>query len=392
MKKNLDIIQKALKIAARDLRTCYGKNGIYAGTRQFRDYWSWDSFFASLGALELGDFAIVKKNLRHFLAHQRADGLIPFRIGAYDFIKKYALNIVLKLKIKFEEQARYIDERNISNPLTSNSTLLIVARAYLEKTKDYFFVKRNFRKLKKALKWVISQDADKNLLLEEEPFSNWLDNIKKRGQILFSNVCHYKATLDFANICQLLREKKLNKKYLRLSEKIKKKIQEVFWNKKFFSDWIDLSGKRHDIFASDGNLLAVLWGVAKPAQVKLINEYMLRHRVSTLDYCRTSWPFYKKRMVTIFFWFINMINYQRKFLWSWINNIDILEKFVSGKKEFAQKKLLNFSQTIIKYNGIYEIYEETKKPVWRWLYKTEQPFAWSAGLFIYVCSKMGVEI
>lgn len=389
---NKKLIRKALEIAARDLRSCYGKNGIYAGARQFRDYWSWDSFFASLGALELGDYKIVKKNLRLFLSHQRTDGLIPFRIGAYDYIKKYVLNILFKKKIHFPQKARYIDERHVSHPLTSNSTLVIAVRACYEKTRDKRFIKKNFIKIKKALDWVNLQDKNKDLLVEERYFANWLDNVKKAGTILFTNVCHYKAIFDFSELCRDLDKIDLYKKYGNLAQKIKEKINKVFWNGRYYSDWIDTKGKKRNYFASDGNLLAVLWNIADRKQTKLINGYMTKKYISMKDFCRTSWPFYKKRMVPIALWFINMINYQRKFLWSWLASIDVLEKYQNGEQKLAWQKLENLSKIIIEYNGIYEIYEETRKPVQRWLYKAEQPFAWGAGLFIYTCSKMNIKV
>ena len=53
------------------------------------------------------------------------------------------------------------------------------------------------------------------------------------------------------------------------------------------------------------------------------------------------------------------------------------------------------SDLIIKYDNVYEIYErnEDKKkkeyaPVSRFFYKSEVPFAWSAGIFIYTVKEM----
>lgn len=41
-------------------------------------------------------------------------------------------------------------------------------------------------------------------------------------------------------------------------------------------------------------------------------------------------------------------------------------------------------EQIVKYNGVYEIYEKNGKPVKRMFYQSEHPFAWSAGLYLWV--------
>ena len=63
--------KNAFEIAKKSLKECYEKNGIIAGKVHYANHWARDSFYASWGALELGDFEIVKKNLELFLKYMK---------------------------------------------------------------------------------------------------------------------------------------------------------------------------------------------------------------------------------------------------------------------------------------------------------------------------------
>src|SRR3989344_6785637 len=75
-----DVLESAESIARRDLLRCLTSEGIIAGTHHFVDLWARDGLFACLGALEVGEYTAVKTTIESFLAHQRRDGLIPYRV------------------------------------------------------------------------------------------------------------------------------------------------------------------------------------------------------------------------------------------------------------------------------------------------------------------------
>ena len=56
---------------------------------------------------------------------------------------------------------------------------------------------------------------------------------------------------------------------------LKLQINEKFWNGQYFSDWIH-KGKVNNYFSTDGNLLAILWGIADKKQSKLRWEEMVQ--------------------------------------------------------------------------------------------------------------------
>ena len=51
------------------------------------------------------------------------------------------------------------------------------------------------------------------------------------------------------------------------------------------------------------------------------------------------------------------------------------------KKE-AEELLNKISNKIVEYENVYEVYYK-EKPVNKLLFKSEAPFAWSAGLFVF---------
>jgi glycogen debranching enzyme len=50
-----EVVHRAYRIAVRHLGACYNPDGIVAGRLHFNAYWARDGFWASLGALALGD-------------------------------------------------------------------------------------------------------------------------------------------------------------------------------------------------------------------------------------------------------------------------------------------------------------------------------------------------
>src|SRR5574341_2416982 len=76
----VDTIRRAHRIAVRDLRACYNPDGIVAGRLHFNAYWARDGFWASFGALALGDFEQVRNHLDTYIRFQRPSGELPVRV------------------------------------------------------------------------------------------------------------------------------------------------------------------------------------------------------------------------------------------------------------------------------------------------------------------------
>ncbi|MEK6898377.1 MAG: amylo-alpha-1,6-glucosidase [Nanoarchaeota archaeon] len=355
MKKN---ILRAFNIAKRDLRKNYSEIGILAGTTHFNDLWARDAMFASLGVLELGDFGIVKKSLISLLDNQRDDGLFPNRIG---------INIILKFLWfgkKMQKKVSYLDDIGHSEVKDTNSLVIIIANEYVKKSGDADFAKKYFEKLKKAVKYYGDD------LVEETPYANWADTIPKKGKVLYTNVLYWKAIVSLGELAKKIRRKKewVNGK------KIKEKINKIFWNNEYYNDTDSSS-----VFASDGNVLAIIFNLATKKQKESILQSIRKFKMEEFT-LKQSHPEYEKS--SMFSRIMGMGDYHN-LMWLWTGCL-----YGLIKKEMLDK----IADKINEFNGVYEIYELDGKPVARFIYKSEKNFSWSAGLFIYAVKKMYKKI
>jgi glycogen debranching enzyme len=347
-------ISKAYKVAVKALRKNYSDLGILAGTKHFDDLWARDAMFASLGALELGDFKAVRKSLQNLLKYQREDGLLPYRVGTKSSILKL---LGFRSKGIFP---RYLDELGRSEVKDSNSLVVIIANEYLKKSKDISFAKDNFSKFKRAL------DYYGDYLIEERPYANWADSVPKIGKVLYTNVIFWKATVALEEIA-----KKIGRKYFsRKPGFLKRRISRVFWNGEYFRD-----SDSSQILSADGNVLAIVSGLANEKQKKSILESMKKRKMIG-DHLSMSSPRYEE--ASNYHTLLGMKDYHN-LNWLWVDALyGMIEK----------KMLQNVAKRINEYGVVYEIYEQNGKPVNRFFYKSERDFAWSAGLFIYAVRKI----
>jgi len=367
-------IQKAYEIAKNTLRSNYREHGIYAGQRHFDDYWARDSFFSCLGALELNDYDIVKKNLELFIRFQNKDGQIPLRIGTYTLLPKF-----LGIKDKDELKPRFKDDKNVSFPLDNTALFIITTYAYSKKSKDFDFIDRHIRNLELAMGWLLRKSVD--YILSEGAYSSWDDSIKYRGMNLYNNVCFFKAADCMSEIYLMLKKQKESKVFLEIAQKIKEKIDLTLWNGNYYSSFN--SGKRQDYFNTAGNLLAILWNVADKTKGVRIEKEIERFGINKYVPSLTNYPSYPATMIYPLFRLINLKDYHNNGMcWLWIGCLDVIAKQKSGMKKQAEELLERIASKIVEYGDVYEVYEKNGKQVNRFFYKSEHHFSWSSAMFI----------
>ncbi|PIU29610.1 hypothetical protein COT07_05015 [Candidatus Woesearchaeota archaeon CG07_land_8_20_14_0_80_44_23] len=388
-------VEHAYNKAKECLRECYSELGIYAGKMHFDDYWARDGFFASLGATAIGDYKISKKELLLFLSKQKENGQLPLRIGSELILPK--LLKIWRSKENKTESVRYEIDRVYPNgmpkwPADQNSLFVIASEYYTRKSRDVEFARKNYEKIKKALDWNFTLDADSDLLIEEGYYSSWLDGIKKSGKIIYTEACHYYACKSFAQIAKALRKWKDYKKYSHLAEKIKQRINSLMWNGSYYTDWISSGGRKHEYFSTDGNILAIVFGIADEEKagsiIGKLSELGLENGVPY----RTNYPKYKWHQIDLLLYITGIPDYHNGMSWLWIGCAGILAKAIAGKKKNAMFLAEKVSEIIMKYGGTYEVYEKKSgSPVRRIFYRSEFPFAWAAGMFLYALKESGIK-
>jgi glycogen debranching enzyme len=382
VKKWQNAAKEAYNIAKRDLRMCYSDEGILAGLKRFDDYWARDSFFASLGSCAIGDLEIVRKNLLLFLDYQKENGQLPRRVDRYIVGLKYLRIPIRRRKLS----PRYTTSLMYCYSVDQNSLFIISLLEYIKNSKDNEFLKRNYEKAKKAIDWNFSNDKERGLLINEGFFANWEDTVFWRGKLLYTNVLHYWALKSFAELAKSAGDKD-HKKYSALAEKVKKKINDQFWNGQYYEK---TSRKIIHYFCIDANMLAIVSGVADINKAKKIMEYTKESGLDDEVPVRSSYPRYPlwrnspARLITL------STGYQGTYEWIWVSCLDILAKQKIGMKKDAMAKLEKLSKKIVEFDGVYEVYSEGK-PVKGIFLMSDQPFAWSAGMFVYAHDKINAK-
>jgi glycogen debranching enzyme len=323
------ILHNAYVIARKDLSSCCTPDGIVAGTSHFVDMWARDSMFASLGSSERD----VNRTIDTFFKFQRKDGAIPYRI--------FRRGGLLIPNFRSVQSGGFVPDGGLM-------TVIAAKKFGMKYTKQIhgalIFYKNKFGKK----------------LISEWFQCEWADAVLKMGNVLFTNVLYWKAT-D--------------------SPTIAKKINETFWNGSYFADWVDY--KRQDYFASHPNMLAIVWGLATVQQ----SERILAYAGNT---CWNGWAL-EENYPMYPFWRIPLQNHlsgtadyhNRGCIWLQPVILYAMALAKTGHTREARQVFGKISQKIIEYNGVYEVYEKNGAPVRRLFYRAEQPFAWSAGLFIW---------
>ncbi|MCM2325250.1 MAG: hypothetical protein NDI94_02215, partial [Candidatus Woesearchaeota archaeon] len=98
-------------------------------------------------------------------------------------------------------------------------------------------------------------------------------------------------------------------------------------------------------------------------------------------------PKYPKSLAYLPLRLVGLGDYHNGLSWLWLGAISSAAKKKIGMDNEAKEMLDKIGALISKYGEVFEVYEKGM-PVKRMLYKSEKPFAWSSGLFIYAYSNI----
>jgi glycogen debranching enzyme len=364
----MDWLKQSIYIARSSLLSCNTQIGVCAGAHHFVDLWARDSLFATFGLFSKNELREAKTTIETFLRYQRSDGLIPYRI--------------LRSKASFAKYFGYPTYLSVPKPnfrsyqsggiVPDGGLMTIIAAAeYMRRSKDKQFITIHKTQLLNSLAWYTKQFGEN--LITEWFLCEWADAVLKAGCTLYTNILYWKALGDMG---MLTKQKMLGTE-----------IQKQFWTGNYFADWIDW--KRQDYLSSHGNLLAIVFGFCTRKQSLSI----LSHIKKKNDYgwtVDTNAPKYPPWRIPVWNYLVGMGDYHnRGCLWLQSGILYALALEKVGRQKEAAFRLLCIAKQIVRWNGVYEVYERNGSPVNRLFYKSEHPFAWSAGLFVWASSMIG---
>ncbi len=354
----------AYATAKNSLRKCYGAKGILATPVKPNEYIARNGFWASLGAVRLEDFEPVQKHLELFLHHQRHDGLIPHKISKSGVLKKiFSIDPI-------EETSSFYVENRISfivNPVSDTNALLIISFAnYVAVHKDVMFVNRYLDRLKLAFDWQLSNTKD--YLLIEGDYAGWLPTVNRRSYSLYTNILYYKSALGMSEVFKVINDYESSTKFLDLAQKIKAKIIDRFWVGDYFADFLDKNFAPMRNFSVDGNMLAVLWGISTPTlSTKVLDYYLALGLKKPFPSQAGFGGFPTSRFI-------------------WLGALVAGSYKVCGLDEEAEELLKQVSEAILKFQTVYDKYDDAGNPYQKIYKKSLESSSFDAGVVIDIAS------
>jgi glycogen debranching enzyme len=401
MPEEFSLLSNACRAALRNAYTLHGY--VMAGTKRFRDLWTRDFCYASLGMLRIGDVERVNYNFNLLLKHQARNGRLPNLLTQ---APNNPFGIMLSIppwdvrgKNKFP-LAPYYTIYPDWEVLDSTMLFIIYYTKFLKRTglKAY-----KYAKIKKAVEWVESRDRNCNGLLEEEPFAGCEDTLIKTkrkirlhnyflprkkdfkkdalGNSAYHNVLAVRTYESILELAKKKKEGKTAKHYSLASKELKRKVREMFWNDEgYFNDFLGDGG---DNLHAAANLLAIRYDYVSRKKSKQILENIEKFGMNK------PLPL-KTRNKPLASWRINPVNrmigssdYQNTAYWLWLGALYIMALKAVGWKNRALEEIEKIEK-VVKRWGVREVYNERGEPLKSRfsIYKAEENFTWSAGMLL----------
>lgn len=391
-------LQKAQEILGRECSPI----GLMASPEGYPHVWARDSVITALGALLApGHEECLKTSLLTLSGQQSELGAIPNNVSV---------------------ATGRLDHTNAGS-VDSNLWFIIGHAFQYRASGDMAFLSRQWPALEQALLWLRYQDSNGCGLLEVHEAADWADLLANRFNVLYDNALWYAALRAMAEMAELRSVD--GSRYAEMAADVRHKIRLVLWvgpetedewgpdcpghtewqhtlsqvgpvlvKRPYFLPYVAFRdyGDYCDVF---GNLLAILFDVASPAQEKRILDYMDQVGIADPYPVRVLHPvIYPGNKDWREYYRNNNLNMPEQYhnggIWPFVGGFYVAALVKAGRMEEARRQL----EKLAKVNrlGVEEEWEFNE-----WCHgRTGRPMgyphqAWSAGmyLFAYHCVQQG---
>jgi glycogen debranching enzyme len=371
-------------IQTRFLTNRLSKEILHAGYRNFSESWARDFGFATYGLLALKQYNPVKETLEAFLWHQTPEGQLPVKLHSVHFVTRY-LHSFFGREQPYELLLRpkYLSGHGAPS-LDGQALLVVAALAYIQATGNHIFLQEHWSELRLAMKWLETYrtGSHEDPLLHQGAFADWADSIARRGRVLYTNVVYWKALAEMAIAATQLNLEEESIHYFVKAEKVLRAINTYFWREDlgYFVTSDELTQ-----LSSDGNLLAIAWGLAKLEQAERILKVMEEARMAEPVPTRVTYPSYPRQLIALENLLGGMASYHTNASWLWIGAWHVIASVRAGHLEQAQKLVSRIMQVIVQDRQVHEVHAPNGAPLSSIWYTPEAPLTWNAGMVIYAC-------
>ena len=358
------LINKAYEKARKTLRICSTKHGLYAsgGKKGYKGVWARDSMISLIGAstdMDIRYKSQFKKSLKTLAKYQSKLGQIP--------------NAVLKL----DKKKRQVDFKSI------DSSLWFVIGHYFYKMRynDASLVRKHKKAIKKALTWIFYRDEGEDVTLEQLPTTDWQDAFpQKYGATINTQALYYK-------LLELIKKRRIKRKLKKIVNKDK---ENKLWNGFFYWAYRWKNHRKYkevgEWFDSLGNLLAIIFDLAKKKQARKILSYIEKHRINEPYPVKCIWPPIKKGSEYWQDYYYDAgatpNHYLNGGIWPFIGSFYVLALIKIKKFKEAELELEKLAEANLKEN----IFPEWIDPKTKETHGELQ--AWNAGTYIWAYNSL----
>jgi glycogen debranching enzyme len=374
-------------IQTRHLTNDSTKKILHAGYRNFRESWARDFGFAAYGLLALELYDTVKETLEAFLWHQTPEGQLPVKLHSIHVVTRFLYSFFGREQpMETMLKPKYVSGHGAPS-LDGQGMLIIAALTYIRKTEEFTFLQTHWERIRLAVKWLESYRKDpEEVLLHQGAYADWADSIARRGRVLYTNVIYWKALSEMASAAASQDWKEEAARYRAAAEKVSDAINTQFWRPDlgYF-----ITSEGLDQLSSDGNLLAIAWGLAKTEQAQSILNVMEAAGMAEPVPTRVVYPSYPLELVALENLLGRLPNYHTDASWLWIGAWHVIALVRTGHIEKAHQLVARITEVIIREKQVNEVHAPNGQPLSSIWYKSESPLSWNAGMIIYASHVFG---
>ena len=374
-------------IQTRHLTNHLSKKILHAGYRNFRESWARDFGFAAYGLLALELYDTVKETLEAFLWHQTPEGQLPVKLHSIHVVTRFLYSFFGREQpMETMLKPKYMSGHGAPS-LDGQGMLIIAALTYIQKTEDITFLQTHWQQLQLAVKWLESYCKDPEaVLLHQGAYADWADSIARRGRILYTNVIYWKALSEMSSAAATQDLKEQAAHYHAEAENVSRAINAQLWRSDL-GYFVTSDGL--DQLSSDGNLLAISWGLAKTEQAESILKVMEEAGMAEPVPTRVVYPSYPVELVALENLLGRMPNYHTDASWLWIGAWHVIALVKTGHVDKAHQLVARITEVIVRDKQVNEVHAPNGQPLSSIWYKSESPLSWNAGMIIYASHVFG---
>lgn len=368
-------------IQTRFLARGLGREILHAGYRNFRECWARDFGFASYGLIAMEQYEVVRDTLNAFFWHQKKDGQLPVKLYSMDVLTRF-LHSLFGREQPTERilKPKYISGHGAPSP-DGHALLIISALHYVNETGDVDFLQKYWNPLTRAMKWLQHyRKGGRDILLEQDAYADWVDSVARKGCVLYTNVIYWKTLTEMARTAAGLDLKDEAVHYVAEAESVSRAINERLWlpDMGYFA-----TSQSLDNLSSDGNLLAIAWGLATPEQAESILQVMEEAGMAEPVPTRVVHPSYPMELIALENRLGGLSNYHTDSSWLWLGAWHLIALVQNEKMEEAKEVLERIVDVIVKDRQVNEVHSPDGDPLSSIWYKAEAPLTWNAGMILY---------